>query len=152
MWQNRIQSYMENPVTGMNAPTRGITTASTGHGELILVIDDEEALLDMARMVLERRGYEVLTAQNALEGIAQFKENLQEIKLIITDAAMSYLNGLEIIYAIKELKPDISVILASGCRGDTTVRRKMALLHLQCLEKPYSLDQLLSAVKAGLQD
>ena len=121
-----------------------------GHGELILVIDDEEALLDLAKMMLERRGYVVITAHNGLEGIARFKENPDEIKLIITDSDMPHLNGTGVIRAIRELKPDIPVILSSGFQPDTAEFQKNDPVRLQSLEKPFSLDQLLTAVEKGL--
>jgi two-component system, cell cycle sensor histidine kinase and response regulator CckA len=123
-----------------------------GHGELILVIDDEESVRELTKTTLESYGYRVVTAQNGLQGIARFKENPNDIKLIATDTDMPYVDGLGAIRAIKELKPDIPVIIASGgSKSDTDEIRKVDSAHVKNLAKPYSLDQLLVAVAMGLQ-
>jgi PAS domain S-box-containing protein len=123
----------------------------TGHGELILVIDDEATLLELTKTTLESFGYRVVTAQNGLQGIAQFRENQQDIKLIVTDTDMPYMDGIGTIRAIRELQPDLPVIIASGTEHDTEHLRRMGLGHLNSLGKPYNLDQLLLAVALGLQ-
>jgi len=123
----------------------------TGHGELILVVDDEEALLGLTKTMLESCGYQVITAPNGMQGIARFKEKAHEIKLLITDSDMPHLNGMGTIRAIRELNPNIPVIIASGYNQDTEELRKNDILHLKNLGKPYSLGQLLLAVSTSLR-
>jgi CheY-like chemotaxis protein len=123
----------------------------TGHGELILVIDDEETVRELTKTTLESYGYRVVTAQDGLQGIARFRENQNEIKLLVTDTDMPYMDGLGAIRAIKELKPDIPVIIASGIKRDTSEFQQTDSIHLKGLAKPYSIDQLLMAVAMGLQ-
>jgi two-component system, cell cycle sensor histidine kinase and response regulator CckA len=127
------------------------TVLPAGHGELILVIDDEESVRELTKTTLESYGYRVVTAQNGLQGIARFMENQEEIKLIITDTDMPQMDGMGAIRAIKEAKPDLPVIIASGSKRDPAELQKTDFVHLKYLEKPYSLDQLLLAVAAGLQ-
>jgi two-component system, cell cycle sensor histidine kinase and response regulator CckA len=123
----------------------------TGHGELILVIEDEEAVREMTKTMLESCGYRVVTARNGVEGIDRFKEYKSEIRLLVTDTDMPYMGGMAAIRAIKELKPDMPVIVATGSRSDSEQLRSIDLEHLRTLEKPYSLGQLLSAVGAAIQ-
>ena len=123
----------------------------TGHGELILVIDDEESVRELTKTTLESYGYRVVTAQNGLQGIARFRERQNDIKLIVTDTDMPFLDGMGAIRAIKELKPDIPVIIASGSKRDKEQLKELDSMHLKNLGKPYSLDQLLMAVAMGLQ-
>jgi two-component system cell cycle sensor histidine kinase/response regulator CckA len=127
------------------------TALPPGQGELILVVEDEETLLELTKITLESCGYRVVTAQNGLTGIARFKEELHEIKLLITDSDMPFMNGMGAIHAIRELKPDIPVILASGYNQGAEELQKIDLLHLQNLGKPYSLDQLRLAVDTALR-
>jgi hypothetical protein len=123
----------------------------TGHGELILVIDDEEAVRELTKTMLETYGYRVVTSQDGVQGIDRFKEYQNEIRLLLTDTEMPYLDGMGAIRAIKELKPDIPVIIASGSKGDTEQLRRTDIKHLRTLAKPYRLDQLLLAVGAAIR-
>jgi hypothetical protein len=122
-----------------------------GNGELILLIDDEETLLELTKTMLENFGYKVITAQNGLQGITRFKDYQDEVKLLITDSDMPYMDGMGVIHAIKDLKPDIPMIIASGTKHNTAELRKTDCLHLKSLGKPYRLDQLLIAVNTGLR-
>jgi two-component system, cell cycle sensor histidine kinase and response regulator CckA len=138
-------------------PKADVTEADTqevalpsGHGELILVIEDEEAMRELTKTTLESYGYRVVTAQDGVQGIDRFKDHKDEIKLLVTDTDMPYLDGMGAIRAIKELKPDLPVIIASGSKRDTEQLRQLDIAQLKNLGKPYSLDQLLIAVDAAL--
>jgi two-component system, cell cycle sensor histidine kinase and response regulator CckA len=121
----------------------------TGHGELILVMDDEEAVRELAKTVLENYGYRVLTALNGLEGIARFEEHRHDIKLIVSDTDMPFMDGLTAIRSIQQSKPDLPVIIASGnkCATEFLARGN----HLFNLGKPYSVEALLTAVAAMVE-
>jgi PAS domain S-box-containing protein len=123
----------------------------TGHGELILVIEDEVAVRELTKTTLESYGYQVVAAQNGVQGIDRFKEYKNEIRLLLTDTDMPYMDGMEVIRAIKELKPDLPMILASGSKRDTDQLRRSGIEHVKSLGKPYSLDELLVAVGAALE-
>ena len=125
-------------------------TLPTGHGELILAIDDDETVLELTKTTLESYGYKVVTARNGLQGLARFKENQDNIRLLVTDTDMPHMDGLAAVRAIKELKPDVPVIVASGSRRMQTELVEIDRLHLHDLGKPYSLEQLLIAVDQGL--
>jgi two-component system, cell cycle sensor histidine kinase and response regulator CckA len=118
----------------------------TGRGELILVIDDEEAVRELLKTTLESYGYRVLLAQNGVQGIDLFKQNQREIKLLVTDTDMPDMDGMTAITAIKALKPDLPVIIASGSKGDTERIRRVEREKLTSLGKPFGVEQLLIAV------
>jgi PAS domain S-box-containing protein len=122
----------------------------SGHGEMILVIDDEEALLELTKTMLETFGYRVVTAHNGIQGIARFTEWQGEIKLVVTDNEMPQMDGRTALSAIKKLRPDIPVIIASGAKRGFEMPDLKAAVDLKSLAKPYSLDQLLIAVDMGL--
>ena len=97
-------------------------------------------------------GYRVVTAQNGLQGIARFRESQNEIKLLVTDTDMPFLDGMGAIRAIRELNPAIPAIIASGYKVEAGDSQQPDPVQLKSLEKPYSLDQLLMAVDHGLHN
>ncbi|MGP8200237.1 MAG: response regulator [Limisphaerales bacterium] len=121
-----------------------------GRGRLILVIDDEEALLGLTKSILQSSGYRVVTAQNGLQGVARFGENQDEIKLVITDSDMSEMDGMGVIRVVRELKPDLPIIITSGSEEDMEELQRIDPIHLKILGKPYGIDQLLMAVDMAL--
>jgi two-component system, cell cycle sensor histidine kinase and response regulator CckA len=123
-----------------------------GHGELIFLIDDEEILLEMTKTMLESFGYQVITARDGLQGVARFREYQDKIKLVITDSDMPHMDGKGVIRAIKELKPNIPIIIASGTKGNAEELGQNGFRHLKNLEKPYTLEQLLTSVDSGLHN
>jgi two-component system, cell cycle sensor histidine kinase and response regulator CckA len=126
-------------------------TLPVGHGELILVIEDEEAICELTKTTLENYGYRVITARNGIEGIARFEEHKHEVRVLVTDTDMPYMDGIGSINAIKSLKPDIPVIIASGSKRDTEQTQKMDTEHTTNLGKPFSAEQLLIAVGMAIQ-
>ena len=76
-----------------------------GHGELILVVDDEAPLLEVANRTLEENGYKVLTARDGTEALALYAENKKEINAVLMDMMMPYLDGPATIRALQKLDP-----------------------------------------------
>ncbi|HEX3718906.1 MAG TPA: response regulator [Verrucomicrobiae bacterium] len=123
----------------------------TGHGELILVIEDEEAVRELTKTTLETYNYRVVTAQDGEQGITRFKEHSREIRVLVTDTDMPYLDGMGAVHAIKQMRPDIPVIIASGSKYDTEQVLRIKREHCFNLGKPFSADQLLLAVGMAIQ-
>jgi two-component system cell cycle sensor histidine kinase/response regulator CckA len=121
-----------------------------GHGEMILVMDDEEAVRTLAKTTLENYGYRVVTALNGLQGIARFEEHKDEIKVLVTDTDMPFMNGFSAIDSIQRLKPDISIIIASGAKRGPNDLQRIDTTHLTTLNKPYTIEQLLNAVAKAI--
>jgi hypothetical protein len=122
----------------------------TGQGELILIIDDEETLLELTKAMLESCGYRGITAPNGPQGIARFREHQNEIRLVITDSDMPFMSGGDTIQAINELAPELPFIMASGTKCDTETFHRFLINRVKTLAKPYTLDQLLTVVNAAL--
>jgi two-component system cell cycle sensor histidine kinase/response regulator CckA len=121
-----------------------------GHGELILIMDDEATVRQLARTTLQSYGYRVITAVSGLDGITTFGEFKQEIKLLVSDTDMPLLDGIAAVRAIQKLKPEIPVIMTSGNRRDKDQLEGVDTTHLAILEKPYTVEQLLNAVAQGI--
>jgi CheY-like chemotaxis protein/two-component sensor histidine kinase len=123
----------------------------TGHGELILVVDDEQLVVELAKTTLENYGYRVLTAPNGLEAIARFEAHKSEIKLLVTDTDMPFLDGMNAIKAIQQSQPKLPILIASGASGNTERVSRIDTAHLSTLSKPYDVEQLLVGVAKALK-
>jgi CheY-like chemotaxis protein len=121
-----------------------------GDGELLLVVDDEEALRVIVKGTLERHGYRVLLAANGEEAVAQFQEHRNDIALVITDMAMPVMDGAQTIAALTAIDPDVRIIGSSGLTDGDGIRRAMDAGVRQFVHKPYSTSTLLEAVRRVL--
>lgn len=117
-----------------------------GHGEMIMVMDDEQAVREMTRTTLESYGYRVVTAANGMLGITCFGEYQKDIKVVVSDTDMPFMDGMAAIHAIQKMKPDVRVIVASGGKGDSEMLQKLDTKHLIRLNKPFTVERLLTTV------
>jgi len=97
-------------------PTVPARRAPTGAhaGALILVVDDEESNRDVVRLMLERGGYRVRTADDGEAGVAAVREASGDIDAIVLDLAMPRMGGEEALEAIRSIRPDVPVVVMSG--------------------------------------
>ncbi len=89
--------------TSVNKQT---TPYPTGSGELVLVVDDEENILQVTTATLEKYGYKTLTASDGTEAIAVYTQN-EKIDLVITDMSMPYMDGAATIRALRKINPQL---------------------------------------------
>ncbi|WDP90685.1 MAG: response regulator [Desulfobacter sp.] len=87
---------------------------AAGGDEKILFVDDDEHMVYSSSRMLRRLGYRVTTAENAMKALALFKENPGRFDLVITDRVMPGRNGVELAHDIRQIRPDIPIILCSG--------------------------------------
>jgi PAS domain S-box-containing protein len=113
-----------------------------GHGEHILVVDDEEAILAMTRTTLENYGYTVSTAADGLGALACLRENIETVRLVITDHALPLMAGDAIIAAVRKIRPDINIVLTSGMDQEVEKTIKTAQID-GFIAKPFTTEQLL---------
>jgi PAS domain S-box-containing protein len=115
-----------------------------GHGELILVVDDEEGIRDLVRNTLESFNYEVLTAANGSEALALYQANKNRIAVLLTDMMMPEMDGPTLMRAIREFDPSMKIILSSGLgSGDPTKVRGVNAV----LQKPYTTEALITTLR-----
>ncbi len=119
--------------------------------ESILLIDDDEALRIALRLALERAGYSVMVARDGREGLQFFRHLPTD--LVITDLVMDGQEGIETIRALRRETPGVKIIAMSGggSHHDITFLDAARLLGAQqTLDKPFALQDLLTAVRAVL--
>jgi CheY-like chemotaxis protein len=118
----------------------------------ILVVDDEAIVRQMAKNTLELYGYRVLVASDGMDAMRVFHEAADQITLVLLDLTMPLFDGDETLTQLQELRPDIPVVLSSGCaEADVAVRfagRKLAGV----LQKPYTAAALTQKLRSVLLD
>ncbi|TDU66453.1 PAS domain S-box-containing protein [Prosthecobacter fusiformis] len=121
-----------------------------GKGELILLVDDEDAVRQITRQTLESFGYRVLLAGDGSEGTAVYATNLQDISLVLTDMMMPVMDGATLIRILKRMNPQVKIIAASGLGAGSMVANaaKEGVHHF--IMKPYTARTLLLNVRDAL--
>ncbi len=122
----------------------------TGHGELVLVVDDEPAITQAARTVLEASGYRVLIAGDATEALLLFTKSPQEIAVVLTDIMMPVMSGVLFLRTLRRIKPTVSVIASTGMCDQTQLDAMLALGVEAILHKPYNSGMLLRTINGVL--
>jgi PAS domain S-box-containing protein len=121
-----------------------------GHGELVLVVDDEAAIREITRSTLETFGYNALTASDGTEAVALFAQNKDAIDVVLTDMMMPYLDGTGTIRALQKMDPNVKIIASSGLADDGKAAEAGAAGVKIFLSKPYTAEELLNAVAETL--
>ncbi|HEY3662924.1 MAG TPA: PAS domain S-box protein [Chthoniobacterales bacterium] len=127
------------------APT-DLAGFKTGHDELILVVDDEELIRQVTKVALEENGYRVLEAKDGPEAVTVFAHHADAIRVVFTDIMLPFMDGAEVIRAIKRIRPDALIIAASGEDDSKVLERLEGLGIAAFLPKPYGIAKLLSTV------
>ena len=119
--------------------------------ETVLVVEDQEAVRQYLRAVLERSGYRVLEAGNGLDALALVKRFDQTIHLIVTDLVMPLMNGLDLTEQVKITRPGTKVLFISGYANETIDDRGIDEPDLVYLQKPFDSEQLIAKVQEVLR-
>jgi PAS domain S-box-containing protein len=114
-----------------------------GNGECILLVDDEEAILNVAQKTLERFGYKVIAAQDGAAAIALYVQHRDEIAIVLTDMVMPIMDGAATIHALMRLNPEVRIVAASGFGSESGVIKAIEAGVKHHLQKPYTTDTLL---------
>jgi two-component system cell cycle sensor histidine kinase/response regulator CckA len=121
-----------------------------GHGELILVVDDEEAIRQITKGTLEAFGYRVLIASDGTEGIALYAQHKDDIRVVVTDMMMPFLDGPALIRALQKMNPNIKIIAVSGLAQNEKAAEAASIGVKVFLPKPYTAERLLTSLAAIL--
>ncbi len=113
----------------------------------VLVVDDEPSVRTVVKRMLEKSGFDVLTANDGREGLERFKEHADEICLVILDMTMPYMNGEEVFREIKKIRKDIRVILSSGFNEQDATNRFAGKGLAGFIQKPFQIGKLLEKIR-----
>jgi len=144
--------FLRFPVVASSSTSPGSADAplSRGHGEHLLVVDDEHAIAEVCGEVLTRFGYLVTTCTSPREALEKITPPGSACALLITDLAMPGITGLQLIESVRALRPGLPVLLMSG-HIDQYTNREIARLGLANLvTKPWTVATLVRAVQTSL--
>lgn len=116
---------------------------------LVLVIDDEPAIRQLAGQMLRRMGHDSVSAGDGEAGLETFKEEGRRIRLVLLDLAMPRMDGPTTLGELRRLQPAIPVILMSGYSPDDAAGRFANMPNTRFIQKPFGLQQLRATI-AGL--
>jgi len=139
------------PASRKPAPPQQIAVEEFSHGhETVLLVDDEEMIVDVGKRMLEKLGYETLTAMNGAEALEIYKSRRKEIKLVILDMVMPKISGGETFDRLKKINPAIKVILCSGYSIDGQATEILKRGCKTFIQKPFNLKTLSQNIRAVL--
>jgi CheY-like chemotaxis protein len=119
-------------------------------GATILVVDDDETVREVSRAMLEEAGFRVLTSADGLQAVDTLRRHGEEIALALLDLTMPRLDGEEALRRMREIRPDLRVVLSSGYSEQDAVGRFGDVELLGFVQKPYSCSTLLEVVRRAL--
>jgi two-component system cell cycle sensor histidine kinase/response regulator CckA len=135
------------------APARPHTShaSPSRNGDVVLIVEDEGGVRQLAARVLKRHGYVVLEADSTVQALALIEQADHRLSLIISDVVMPTMDGPQLIARVREKQPGMKVLYMSGYAGETLARRGGLEANARLLEKPFSASSLLESVKDILE-
>ena len=118
-----------------------------GGSETLLVVEDEESVRELARRILEAKGYTVLMARNGIEALEICRRYVGAIHLVLTDVIMPEMSGRQLADRLLAERPDIKVMFMSGYSSDIIVSRGIIGPGTGYIEKPFRHDELAKRVR-----
>jgi CheY-like chemotaxis protein len=135
------------PSGGQAAGPRPATPRGEGH-EHILFVDDEEAVRQLGKSILERFGYRVTTLPDGPAVLEWMRQHPGDVDAILSDLSMPGMSGIELGQEVERLQPGLPFVIMTGYGESSEVR---SLNPPQLLAKPFTLDELAKAARTALQ-
>jgi len=126
------------------------TEIPLGHGETILVVEDEASVLGLARRILEKLGYAVLTSASPAEAVNLVRGYAGEIHLIMTDVVLPGMNGRDLAGEISKIRPNIKTMFMSGYTAEIIARQGVLDKGVHFIEKPFTFESLARKVRKAM--
>ena len=123
-----------------------------GNGELLLIVDDENSILQITKQTLEVFGYQVITASNGTEAVAQYVSRGKKIALVLTDMMMPFMDGPSTIRVLRKMNPSVKIIASSGLASGGDSKQDGIALANTFIAKPYTAENLLKTIHQVLHE
>lgn len=119
--------------------------------ETVLVVNDEEMIKDLARDILARYGYTVLTAGGGEEAVEVYRRHATAIAVVVLDIVMPEVDGREVFRRVREIDPEAQVIISSGYNQERDATDLLKEGAVKFVQKPYRIASLVGAVGEVLE-
>ncbi len=120
--------------------------------DLVLIVDDEESVIRVAEMSLQRAGLKTLSARDGAEAVRLFQENNDRIKLVVLDLTMPGMDGMEAFDHIRTIRPDARIVLSSGYSEKEVTKHFTGKALAGFIQKPYLPAHLIEQVQGILAE
>lgn len=127
---------------GADIPSAGGLNSRESNRGTVLIVDDEDTVRGVLKLMLEKLGFDVLTAPDGLRGIEAFRTRKDEIVAVVLDKTMHHLSGAETLVQLRAIKSNVPVILSSGYSQEEIISGFRTEDLAGFLAKPYRLDAL----------
>ncbi len=117
-----------------------------GHGESILVVDDEDQIREITKKTLETHGYRVITANDGKEAVSLYSKYREKIKLVLMDMMMPVMEGSISIRELHKINPELKIIAVSGLTETDKLAKVDEAHEYAFLTKPYTTEKLLNTI------
>ncbi len=121
-----------------------------GNGELILVVDDEVTICEIAKTTLESHNYRTLTASDGIEALALYAQYKDDISVVLIDLMMPLMDGSTTIITLQRINPQVQIVAMSGLMPNWTTAHNKSLSIKKFLPKPFTTQALLSTLQSVL--
>jgi CheY-like chemotaxis protein len=146
-----FSSRFDNPPDRDNpGQTQIASSEKQGKGQKILLVDDSLTWLRLAREILTAGGYQVHACEYPPDALSLFKENSQQIDLVITDLNMPCLDGIELAAELLKINAALPVVLTSAAVVGMTPEKLQSLGIRDFLTKPWDRERLFSVLRQAL--
>ena len=123
-----------------------------GNGELILIVDDEDAVRAVTKRILESSGYRTLIATTGTEAVACYREKGYEISVVLTDLHMPDMGGVEAIAVLRQINPNVKIIVVTGAGSALGAPAPLEMGVQGYIKKPFEVAHLLVTLQNVLQE
>jgi two-component system, cell cycle sensor histidine kinase and response regulator CckA len=131
----------------------GLADADVPRGtETVLVVEDEPALTDLLSMVLRSSGYTVMTARDGAEALDYVQREDVAFDAVLLDINMPRVSGIEVLRVLRDLRPEVAVIVVSGNLNPETLAQLEELGQPDAIDKPFEVVQVLRHLRRALDE
>ena len=139
-----VEQAGEGELSEVPQQTRGGT-------ETILLVDDEDALRDLAKTILSTYGYTVIPVSNGEKAVELYGQEKGRIHLVVLDLIMPGIGGIKCLEGLQAIDSSVKVVVASGYYPEESVKFRLEKETKGFIHKPYNVNELLLAVRKALE-
>lgn len=139
-----------NPTPSTHTRSAGPLDCARVLGATILLVEDDEAVREFVRVVLQNAGYAVVTASDGNQGLKEYMTDPDRFALVLSDVVMPNRTGPELVEVVRRVRPGVRVLFMSAYTGGTNSHPVAMPPDALLLEKPFSIDRLLNTVAQAI--